>query len=194
MSGRPKIFEEEEVVGKAAALFWLKGYEASSTEELLVAMGIGKGSFYLAFKGGKRELFEKVLTAVSKQELKQLRDRLAIAENQVEVIKDLFRNIGLASRETNEKGCLFGHTIADFSARDLALTNIAAQHLQQLEEIFHQVILRALEKGQLRTSEDPALLASHLITVWNGLGISRRISSQSGSLSPLIEMQLKVLL
>lgn len=194
MSGRPKIFEEEAVIGKAAALFWLKGYEASSTEELLVAMGIGKGSFYLAFKGGKRELFEKVLTAVSKQELKQLRDQLATAENQVEVIKNLFRSIGLASKETNEKGCLFGHTIADFSARDLALTTIAAQHLKQLEEIFHQVILQAREKGQLENDEDPALLASHLITIWNGLGISRRISTLPKSLSPLIEMQLKVLL
>lgn len=194
MSGRPKIFEEEEVISKAVALFWLKGYEASSTEELLVAMGIGKGSFYLAFKGGKRELFEKVLTAVSKRELKQLRDKLAIADNQVEVIKNLFRSIGLASKETNEKGCLFGHTIADFSARDLALTNIAAKHLQQLEEIFHQVILQAREKEQLKTNEDPLLLASHLITMWNGLGITRRISSQSGSLTALIEMQLKVLL
>ena len=194
MSGRPKIFDEEEVISKATALFWSKGYEASSTEELLLAMGIGKGSFYLAFKGGKRELFEKVLSAVSKQELKQLRDKLSVAENQVEVIKDLFRSIGLASKEINEKGCLFGHTIADFSARDLALTHIAAQHLQQLEEIFHQVIVRAREKGQLKHKEDPVLLASHLITIWNGLGISRRISTKPGALSPLIEMQLKVLL
>ena len=54
MAGRPKIFDEQEVISKASQIFWEKGYEAASAEELLKAMGIGKGSFYLFFKGGKK--------------------------------------------------------------------------------------------------------------------------------------------
>lgn len=193
MSGRPKIFEDETVINKAKELFWLKGYELTSTEELLKAMGIGKGSFYLAFKGGKRELFEKVLEMVSRQELQAFNRELEVSEKPVEALKDLFRGIGTASRETNLKGCFFGHTVAEFSNTDTALMNLAAQHLAQLETLFLKVIKNAQEQGDLKTQENPVLLASHLITIWNGLGISRRIFTQSGSLSPLIELQLKVL-
>ena len=45
MAGRPKIFDEKDVIRKASAVFWKKGYEASSAEELLAAMQMGKGSF-----------------------------------------------------------------------------------------------------------------------------------------------------
>lgn len=193
MPGRPKIFEDEEVINKAVELFWAKGYEASSTEELLNAMGIGKGSFYLAFKGGKAELFEKALEQVSRRELKQLEHRLSECENPVEAIKAFFRSIGLASKETNLKGCIFGHTVAEFSGRDEILSNRAVLHLQQLERIFYRVILESIKNGRLKTTEDPVLLAAHLITVWNGLGIKRRISSEPSELSALIEMQLKIL-
>jgi len=54
MAGRPKIFDEQDVINKAIEVFWGKGYEAASADELLKAMNIGKGSFYLSFRGGKR--------------------------------------------------------------------------------------------------------------------------------------------
>ena len=65
MAGRPKIFEEKDIINKAIEVFWTKGYEAASSDDLLAAMGIGKGSFYLAFKGGKKELYEKSLEQFS---------------------------------------------------------------------------------------------------------------------------------
>lgn len=55
MAGRPKIFDEREAIQNATEIFRNKGYDTASAEELLNAMGIGKGSFYLAFKGGKQE-------------------------------------------------------------------------------------------------------------------------------------------
>lgn len=193
MSGRPKIFEEEVVIARAAELFWRKGFEAASTEELLAAMGIGKGSFYLAFKGGKAELFEKVIDGLSRKELNLLNHTLATSQNKVETLKDLFRSIGLAPKERNQKGCFFGQTIAAFSSTDLPFTDLAARHLLQLEKIFYEVISEAQQDGTLSTKEAPALLAAHLITIWNGLGISRRMAPQPNSLSALIEMQLKIL-
>jgi TetR/AcrR family transcriptional repressor of nem operon len=52
MTGRPKTFDERAVIERAQRVFWRRGYSAASTDELLAAMGIGKGSFYLAFPGG----------------------------------------------------------------------------------------------------------------------------------------------
>jgi TetR/AcrR family transcriptional repressor of nem operon len=60
MAGRKKVFSEDKVLQCAAELFMVKGFEASSTDELLAAMNINKGSLYHSF-GSKRDLFVKVL-------------------------------------------------------------------------------------------------------------------------------------
>ncbi|HRV92857.1 MAG TPA: helix-turn-helix domain-containing protein, partial [Anaerolineae bacterium] len=57
---RPREFDENEVLDKAMDLFWQKGYEATSIQELLTAMGISRGSLYDAF-GDKHALFLAVL-------------------------------------------------------------------------------------------------------------------------------------
>jgi hypothetical protein len=50
MAGRKKEFNEEQVLQCAAELFMVKGFEATSTEELLTAMNINKGSLYWKFR------------------------------------------------------------------------------------------------------------------------------------------------
>jgi TetR/AcrR family transcriptional regulator, transcriptional repressor for nem operon len=59
-AGRPKDFDEGAVLDKAVDLFWKQGYEATNLEQLLAAMGMGKGSMYHNF-GNKREVFKLAL-------------------------------------------------------------------------------------------------------------------------------------
>jgi TetR/AcrR family transcriptional repressor of nem operon len=46
---RPKAFDQEDVLDKAVAVFWAKGYEATSMQDLVDAMGIQRGSLYATF-------------------------------------------------------------------------------------------------------------------------------------------------
>ncbi|MGN7720545.1 TetR/AcrR family transcriptional regulator [Chitinophaga sp. 22620] len=193
MSGRPKIFDEEDVIRKATAVFWSKGYEPASTEELLDAMGIGKGSFYLAFKGGKKELFEKVLEQFSKEQLARFRKRLAESNDQVETLKDLFREIATATKGAHQKGCIFGNSLAELSNSHVILLDKAVNLLQRLEQLFLEVIRKAQASGRLKNQEQPELLARNLIAIWNGLGITRRMYPDNHILAGIIEIQLQFL-
>ena len=56
MLGRPKEFDQDEALGKAMDVFWTKGYEATSVQDLLDHMGINRGSMYDTF-GDKHALF-----------------------------------------------------------------------------------------------------------------------------------------
>ncbi len=57
---RPRNFDEDDVIAKAAYVFGRLGYNAASIDDLLGATGLQRGSLYKAF-GSKRNLFEKVL-------------------------------------------------------------------------------------------------------------------------------------
>jgi len=61
MRGRPNIHQNEELIQKAQDIFWKKGYTATSLNDLLKVTGAGSGSFYNAFKGGKKEVFKAAI-------------------------------------------------------------------------------------------------------------------------------------
>src|SRR5258707_7610975 len=57
---RPKEFDREVVLATAREVFWRQGYKATSTEDLRLAMSIGRQSFYDTF-GSKKQLYLEVL-------------------------------------------------------------------------------------------------------------------------------------
>ena len=193
MNGRPKTFDEHEVIGRAQRVFWRRGYGAASTEELLTAMGIGKGSFYLAFPGGKKELFEKTMQQFHQESLRQLAQRLTASPQPVEVLKDYFRRIATAAPAAHAQGCYLGNTVMEMASLDPALQRAAGHLLHQLEDLFFTTIRQAQASGQLTNPTDARLLARHLLTLWNGLSITRRLYPDNAPLRELIDLQLTVL-
>ncbi|AHJ95367.1 TetR/AcrR family transcriptional regulator [Hymenobacter swuensis] len=193
MTGRPKAYDEQDVISRAQQVFWQRGYSAASTEELLAAMGIGKGSFYLAFPGGKKELFAKTIQQFHQQSLHQLEQRVATSAQPVQVLKDYFYHIATAAPEAHEKGCYLGNTVMEMAAVDPQLQQAAGQLLKQLETQFFVVIEQAQASGQLTNPTNARLLARHLLTLWNGLSITRRLYPDNGQLRELLDLQLAIL-
>ena len=83
--------------------------------------------------------------------------------------------------------------VAEHSNTEILLMRKAARHLQQVEAIFLDALLRGKKLGILKSPIAPPLLARLLLCNWNGLGITRRIYPDNESLSELIELQLKIL-
>ena len=60
--GRPRSFDELEALQRATQVFWSKGYDAVTIDDLVAGMGVGRPSLYSVF-GDKRTLFLRVLRA-----------------------------------------------------------------------------------------------------------------------------------
>lgn len=193
MAGRPKIFDEQEVIAKAAQVFWEKGYEAASAEELLKAMGIGKGSFYLFFKGGKKELYEKALHQFAANLLSRLRKEIKASDNPFEYLKSFFLELSGGAATHKAKGCFMGNALVEMAAKDEYTGKLVAKLLFELEKIFTDAIQTSKEKGIIKTDKSAALLGSHLLNLWNGVNVTKRMNLDDAALTALIKFNLEII-
>lgn len=192
MAGRPQIFSEEEALEKATQLFWSKGYEATSTDDLLSAMGIGKSSFYNTFKG-KRELFEKVIDNFVNLSVAGLLKDAQTGTDPVEAIKNFFRKLATTAGGMHQKGCFMGNIVVELSNIDKPLQSMAIRRLKKMEQLFFDLVKKAQQSGLLQTKEEPSIIARYLVTMWNGINITRRMYPDPDRLLPMIELQLSIL-
>ena len=65
--GRPRSFDEREALEKATQVFWSKGYDGVTIDDLVAGMGVGRPSLYAVF-GDKRTIFLRVLKAYAETE------------------------------------------------------------------------------------------------------------------------------
>ncbi len=64
--GRPRSFDEMGALEKATQVFWAKGYDGVTIDDLVAGMGVGKPSLYAVF-GDKRTIFLRVLKAYAER-------------------------------------------------------------------------------------------------------------------------------
>jgi TetR/AcrR family transcriptional repressor of nem operon len=192
MAGRPRIFDEEEILNKAVNLFWANGYEATSTEDLLDGMKINKGSLYHAF-GSKKELFSRCLDFFASHSLKAIDTKLKEAKTPVEGIRNFFLELAKANNQAHQNGCFMGNSLAELANIDKQLKEKAIANLMAMENLFYEYIEEAKRSKELKTKEDARILARYLVTLWNGINITRRMYPKKELLEPVIKMQLAVL-
>lgn len=168
--GRPRGFDIDEALERAMLVFWERGYDGATLNDLTSAMGITRTSMYAAF-GNKEELFGK---AVQRYMLgpagyvtAALRQPTAL-----EVARAFLRgSVETSTRLDGPGGCLSvqGALVAGDSgsqARD-ALARSREQMWVQLRNRFR----KAVREGELARGSDPGLLARYLMTVGNGIAV-----------------------
>lgn len=193
MAGRPKIFDENQAIEKAIEVFRNKGYDTASADELLNAMGIGKGSFYLAFKGGKQELYVKSIEQFSESFYKRLAEGIEKSENGIEFIKQFFLSQANSPENEKERGCFLGNSLVQLSEKDAEIKKISIKIVKKLQELFAEIIGKAQKNNQIKSTENPEILAWHLTNLWNGIHVTRRMKNSPEILKSIIELNLKLL-
>ena len=190
---RPRAFNEEEVIDKAVEVFWAKGYEATSMQDLIDAMGIQRGSLYGTF-GGKQNLFLKSLKRYSVTVVKKLLEILESKPSAIESIELFFSQLVEHLLTAGElRSCLVTNSAIERGLRDEETKQLVLQLLNALENGFYKTLLRAKENGELSTDLDLKVVANYLTSSMQGLLVMGKVCSERSVLEGINRMTLSIL-
>ena len=168
---RPRKFEREAVLAKAMNVFWAKGYESTSMEDLVDAMGINRGSLYATF-GDKRRLHLATLDHFYENEIGRMLAPLFVTGPKLPAIREVFEQVAqCGGRDGERRGCLMYNTAIELCSKDPEVKSRVAAGLKQVEESFFQALDQAHAAGELSLDRDPRALARHLTNSLNGLRV-----------------------
>ncbi|MEV5151506.1 TetR/AcrR family transcriptional regulator [Streptomyces werraensis] len=178
---RPRMFDEERALDAAMHTFWEKGYEATSTQDLCEATGLGRSSIYNTFKS-KHDLFERALAhyidTMTTAQLAVLEDTRRRAADR---IRDLFAMV--IDGETEHRaggrglGCLTVNTTVELAARDSRAAELLERDTARRLAVLRAVIEEGRRDGSITSRRDAGALARFINAAIGGM----RISSQGGA-------------
>ncbi|MEQ6694486.1 helix-turn-helix domain-containing protein, partial [Pseudomonas aeruginosa] len=111
-------------------LFWSKGYEATSLQDLLNATGLSKSSLYESF-GNKQSLFEAAFTRYFEGRAKQMSERLEQAVSPLAFLRDCLRSVLEETERATPRGCMLVNVANEFSTSDPAIQRLVALATQR---------------------------------------------------------------
>ncbi|WP_242590695.1 TetR/AcrR family transcriptional regulator [Streptomyces sp. GB4-14] len=178
---RPRMFDEERALDAAMHTFWEKGYEATSTQDLCEATGLGRSSIYNTFKS-KHDLFERALAhyidTMTTAQLAVLEDTRRRAADR---IRDLFAMV--VDGETEHRadgrglGCLTVNTTVELAARHRRAAELLERDTARRLAVLRAVIEEGRRDGSITSRRDAGALARFINAAIGGM----RISSQGGA-------------
>ena len=190
MAGRQKTYDEEAALDAAIRVFWEKGYDNASSRDLQNAMGIGMGSFYLAYKGGKQELFSKSMQRFFSLYPKNFLAILDTIDNPLEAIRQYYYVLADSESLFGQLGCYFSNTL--FQANDKECREAAVKNLDTVADAFYQALVRAKNAGIINPKIPSELWKVYLLNLWTGLNSTKFIENDTSKLKAMIDFSLKV--
>jgi TetR/AcrR family transcriptional repressor of nem operon len=189
---RPKAFDRDEALLAAMQLFWVKGYEATSLEDLLAAMAIGRQSLYDTF-GDKRALFMEALTRYRGLLDDYLRGCLADAPTVKAAFRRLFMQVVDEPQAHQRRGCLLINSAVELAPHDPATAKIVVAYQRTTERLFRRGLELARERGELPADRDTRALARYLVSALQGLRVMAKADPNLAALRDVVGVALGVL-
>ncbi len=192
MVGRPKEFVRDDVLEAALDVFWAKGYDATSLDDLTSAMGIGRASLYNEF-GDKHALFIEALDRYRSARLTQLSEVLEEAPSARAGIAAVMRGtVDALWADRNRRGCLLVNSAAELAASDPAVAARAGEGFERTTRAFRRALERGQRTGELDASINVRATARYLANALTGLRLLVKTSDRKVA-DDVVEVTLKVL-
>jgi AcrR family transcriptional regulator len=187
---RPREFDVDEALERATEVFWARGYEATSVQDLVDALGVNRASLYGTF-GDKAQLFSAVLDRYGRQVNDLVERALAPPASGAEAVRAWFRELNrMVTQPGGPRGCLLVGSVSS-----------CAKAPDPLRERVDAAVRASTDRLQEALARDPKLagrddlrtLARFFAAEGHGLAVLARAGVRRQELDAAAEVALRAL-
>lgn len=190
---RPREFDPTTALDGAMHLFWARGYQAASLNDLIEAMGLSKSSFYESF-GTKRDVLLEALRRYGETAMTGRIEPLLRPEAGRKEIEQTFAcMVAHALRPVGPRGCLVNHCMAEVAPHDPEILAAGLVVRNRLENALAKAIGRGQQDGTISTREKPRALARFLVNALSGINLAARSRPAKSMLDDIVRVTLRAL-
>ena len=190
---KTKQFDETEVLKKAKEVFWLKGYNGTSMDDLVQATGLSRSSIYDTF-GDKHGLFLKSLNQYCCSQQGNLEQQCSKTDSPKKKIRSIFdSSIKDILTDKSRKGCLLINVSMELSAVDKDVAAVSLANMEGMEQVFSSLVKEGQTRGEISKKFTPKALARHLFSSLMGLRVSGVYRPDVDSLREIAKLALTIL-
>lgn len=176
---RTKEFNEDQALDKAVEIFWHKGYNGTSAQDLVTHLGLSRSSLYDTF-GDKQKLFSKALKKYQKQGQDSVKELLDESEDAKDAFTQIFKQAVKESLEDRiTKGCFMVNSSVELAMHDEEIAKIVSDNRQTMEDVFLKAIKKGQEAGQISTKIDALTLARFVFNNYSGIRVLARAGEKN---------------
>ncbi|AXA74730.1 TetR family transcriptional regulator [Achromobacter insolitus] len=185
--GRPREFDRDAALLAAMRTFWTQGYEGTSIQDLVAAMGVNKPSLYSTF-GCKEEIFREAVELYDRLEGRATSQSLAKAGTAREAVETMLRaNARAYVVEEGPRGCMIVLSSLLGAPENESVRAFLAENRLNGETMLRDRLAQGIAAGDLDSSADVGQLAAFYTTVLEGLSIQARDGASVDKLNMIID-------
>lgn len=187
--GRPRSFDRDEALARAMKVFWEKGYEGASMQDLLSAMNLSSPSLYAAF-GDKEALFLEAVqryVASVRQEC-ECPGEYTAREAMERILTEL---AGIFTDRSHPPGCLAIIAFMTSTTTSPKVQRLLAEQRAETRARFKALIQRGISKGELPRDADAMALTDFYLAIVSGMSLQAREGASRKALLGMVQTALR---
>ncbi len=190
---RIEEFDREQVLKNAMNVFWEKGYNGASMQELVDATGLNRSSIYNSF-GSKLELYQDTLSYYQKETGGQFQRALVRAKNPLHAIRLLFEGfLPEIIRDEKGKGCFSMNCKAEMGNQDKNIKKWLLDSQDNTLSIFQDLIRDGQEQGIVNKNQDCKTYAYFIFNAFQGFRMTGILVKDKQVLQTIIDNTIDVI-
>lgn len=172
--------------------FWAQGYEGTSIQDLIGAMGVNKPSLYSIF-GCKEDLFREAVELYDRLEGRATSQSLSEAATAREAVESMLRsNAHAYTADKGPRGCMIVLSSLLGAPENENVRAFLADNRMHGELTLQERLVRGIAEGDLPSTADIDQLTAFYTTVLEGLSIQARDGASDEKLNMIIDAAMLV--
>lgn len=173
---RTKEFNEDTVLEKAIDLFWSKGFNGTSAQDLVDKLQISRSSLYDTY-GDKYSLFLMALRYYQKSRANAMIEFIDSSDDAEETIRHIFQvTVQESIQDKADRGCFMVNTTIEMAPHHKEIADMINENMQDVEDALFRAVKKGQDSGQFSSGNSARALARFLFNSISGI----RVAAKSG--------------